>query len=174
MTYSLRDIFNDVIELSNSIATPEQKEVIFRSSVREFFSIVKPIVFIENEVFLLVSSTHNINKGFKDELDIFSLGIGDFEIVEIIKTLEHTALRISPLNIDDFRLNESYIGGLQLVIEFFITKVDKNNFSMMQSAGIDTRDMFNELDISTLRDILKRDFQAIIGTVVEVDIGTIS
>ena len=165
IAYNIKTIFNDTVLDLNAIITPTQEATLFASTTREFFATVKPILIIDFEQYdlFIITNGGEIKKGFKDEVDTFGFGIGSYSVTDIISLHNGYALKIHPIDMDTFMLEESYVGAFQMVCEHFILKSQRNNYGMMQSVGIEPQEHIEVGDILTLRKALYDEFAISVG-----------
>jgi len=152
------EIFTDTFTMLNIVATPEQKDNAFKNASREFFSYVSPIIFISNTRWEEIIEAEEVGCNFIDDDDSLNLNIGSFKIIEIAQMNDCVGIRVKPLDYDDFKLDDGYIGAYQFVAGFFLRKVERDNMRMMKSAGIDDGEGFQEEDIQAVRDYLRKEF----------------
>ncbi len=165
----LQDLFNDTFSMLNVVATDTQKAVVFKTASREFFSYVAPIFYITYDTYnaiLLTVPEETLRNNYSDTTDIFGLGIGNIKIVDLVKLDESVALRVKPLDYATFKLEDGYTGAYQYVIEYMLKKLERDNMSMLKSAGIEDNESIDVDDITVMRDYLKKEFGiAVVGLV---------
>ena len=162
------EIYNNFCTMLNVVITPQQKAAIYHSTMREFFSYVKPIVILSNKrIAELEASGVNIESGFKDETNILGLGIGSYSIASVDKLSDQTFIRTQPIDYDgDYKMEDTYAGAFQMVAEHFFKKVEKDNYGMLQSGGISMEEHIEIEDINQLRDYLRKEFGIIAGSTI--------
>ena len=169
MIYSSpKEIYDNFCEMLNVVITPQQKEAIYQSTMREFFSYVKPIVILSNAyVSELEANGIKIESGFKDEANILGLSIGSYSIASVNKLSDETFIRTQPVNYTgDYKMEDTYAGAFQMVAEHFFKKVEKDNYGMLQSGGINMEEHIEIEDINQLRDYLRKEFGVIAGSTI--------
>jgi len=165
----LKELFEDTFNMLNIIATDTQKEAVFRTSCREFFSYVAPVHFIEFETYnnAVNAKGESIKCGFVDDSNLLSLGMGSIKIIETASLNDCIGVRIKPMDYDIFMLEDGYTGAFQQVVEFMLKKLECDNMRMLKSAGIDDGEGFENEDINALRDYLRKEFSIETARLVE-------
>lgn len=157
----IQELFDDTFTMLNAVATDPQKAVVFKTASREFFSYVYPIFFITFEQYntvLLTVTEEELRTNYEDTTNIFNLSVGNIEIVELIKLTDCVAIRVKPLDYATFKLEDGYSGAYQYVVEYMLKKLERDNMSMLKSAGIEDNESLEVEDIATIRDYLKKEF----------------
>ncbi|MGW8169641.1 MAG: hypothetical protein ACWGHH_06520 [Sulfurovaceae bacterium] len=147
---ALRDIFEKTLGTLNIVATPEQAENAFTVACREFFSYVTPLY----EVPLIDGLTIG-GEIINDEL---GLGIGKFRITSVTDILIGYMIGVKPIDYSDFKIDYGYMGAFQYVCEYMLKKVERDNYLMIKSAGIEEPETIDVENIAELRDYLKKEF----------------
>ncbi|NOR58052.1 MAG: hypothetical protein GQ474_05965 [Sulfurimonas sp.] len=156
----LKTIYDESAVTLNIVATDIQLNAVFNMATREFFSYVYPIFFIQEEDFERIQNSieETIKYGYKDTTDALEVGAGDFKVMELVRLDDLIGMRVKPLNYNAFLLEEGYSGAFQFCCEFFLHKIEKENMSMLKSAGIEDNESYDTQDINTLRDYLRKEF----------------
>ena len=164
MLSSILDTYNNTIETQSYIITDAQKTKIFTQINNEFFGWVQPIHFT------VISDTLTIDivKGAKIENDELGLGIGAFMIVCTKPFYNQTALKVSPLNFDTFKLDTEYQGDYQYVCDFFLEKAMQDNMQLLQGVGVQQIDR-ELITIQDLRERLENRYGSSLPVIVELD-----
>jgi len=169
MIYSSpRDIYDNICTMLNVVITDAQREAIYQSTMREFFSYVKPIVTLSNvRVEELEANGVKIERGYKDVNNTLGLDIGEYSIASVDKLSDQTFIRTQPIDYaGDYKMEDTYAGAFQMVAEHFFKKVEKDNYGMLQSGGISMEEHIEVEDINQLRDYLRKEFGIIVGSTV--------
>jgi hypothetical protein len=160
MFVELRGVYDNTVNSLSVVLTDSQKESLFLTSFYEFFNWVQPIVKIPKNT----SKQFDVKEGYKDIGDFLGLGIGAFEVKEVIKFDEFDKLRISPLQAGNFKIETSYIGDFQLVCKSIVKEVEQDNMQMMQGVGVESFQV-EQVSLSEVREYLRKRYQISVAVI---------
>jgi len=152
----LNELFKTKLLSIEEVLTPNQETEAFTVSCITFFSEVK--------IAININTTIPIYIGYKDTTDELGLGIGDFEIRDMLQLDTNLyEIRIVPLNYEDFDLAVEYQADFMLVSEIIITDLSIKNIPTLESFGIQKTPLEMTTTKEMLRELLSKKYSIATG-----------
>lgn len=158
---STREIFDNVINMVNIVLTNTQKDAAFVTVSSTFFSYVKPVFFLNPK-----TVPDEVVAGYQDTVNALGLGVGGFEVIDRHDLSKEVALRVVPVDIADFNLPFSYHAAFQYLTDYYAKQIEKDNYGMLTSAGINMEEHIEVESFSEIREYLIKEFSVEVGSTI--------
>ena len=152
----ISEIFDECVISRSIVITDEQKIAIFHRTNREFFSWVKPIVFMATPFLKGLDKSIYPRIGLVIQGDEYNLNIGNFRITCVEEFGEKTAFRHEPLG-DNFKIALEYQGDYQLACDFFLLQTQRDNVQVLGGVGVQPIEI-DYMELSELRERIEGHF----------------
>jgi len=166
MPQELRALYTDEVNSLSVVAIDTQLDSTFRKSCNEFFSVVKPVSFIQSSSPLAPLAVF----GLVDTVDTFGFGIGSYRIVQTFVLESTLGVRVEPLDYESFKVGMDYTADFQRVCRFFLKQLEKDNVTNLKGFGIDLIQYDQSEDLQQLRDELQRKYTALGAKLIVADV----
>jgi hypothetical protein len=163
----ISEIFEECVVSRSMVVTDEQKIAIFHRVNREFFSWVKPIVFVETPFLKGLDESIYPKVGLVIENDEYGLGIGSFRITCVEEFEGKTAFRHEPIG-DIFKIALEYQGDYQLACDFFLLQTQRDNVQVLGGVGVQQIEI-DYMELSELRERIEGHFGILSSVRVDTD-----
>ena len=155
----LEELYKAKLKSIEEVLTANQESEAFLVSCITFFSEVK--------VCINIKTTIPIYIGYKDTTDELGLGIGNFEIRDMLKTDTNLyEIRITPLEYSNFDLPIEYQGDFMMVCEVIIIDLSIKNIPTLESFGVQKVPLEMTTTKEMMRELLSKKYSVAIGKTV--------